>query len=192
MRYTTRMLPALITGLGVVGSGALATAQDSPPSAKPTEGHKLLAKDVGTWDASVKSWMSGESSEPTVSKGVEVDKLLPGGLWLLNDFDGEFGGMEFHGHGVTGYDKQKKKYVASWVDSFSTSLMTMEGTYDPDTKIVTMNGKGNDPAGKPYESKSTTKYAGDDERVFTMWMKTDESKGEFVKMMEITYKRRPK
>ena len=56
--------------------------------------------------------MSGPDSEPSVSKGVEVDKLMPGGLWLMNDFEGEFGGMAFHGHGVNGYDTQKKKYVA--------------------------------------------------------------------------------
>ena len=65
---------------------AAASAQDGPPVAKPTAEHKLLAKDVGTWDATVKSWMSGPDSEPTVSKGVEVDKLLPGGLWLTERF----------------------------------------------------------------------------------------------------------
>ena len=74
----------------------------------------------------------------------------------------------------------------------STSLMTMEGTYDADTHTMTMYGKGTDTAGKPYESKSTTKYAGDNERVFTMSIKSDETKGEYMKMMEITYKRRPK
>jgi hypothetical protein len=192
MRNTIRQLLALFVGLGVTGTARLASAQEGHPSAKPTAEHKHLAKDVGTWDATVKSWMSGESSEPTVSKGVEVDKLMPGDLWLLNDFDGEFGGLAFHGHGVTGYDTQKKKYVATWVDSLSTSLMTMEGSYDADKHTVTMYGKGTDPAGKPYESRSTTKYMGDDERVFTMWIKSDESKGEFMKMMEITYKRRAK
>ena len=45
--------------------------------------------------------------------------------------------------------------------------MTMEGTYDADTHTVTMYGKGTDMSGKPYESKSTTKYTSDDERVFT-------------------------
>lgn len=192
MKIVIRKLPALVVLVGLVGLGAAASAQDGPPGAKPTAEHKLLAKDVGTWDATVKSWMSGPDSEPSVSKGVEVDKLLPGGLWLTNDFEGEFGGMAFHGHGVSGYDTQKKKYVGMWVDSLATSIMTMEGAYDAGTHTVTMYGKGTDMAGKPYESKSTTKYASDDERVFTMSIKSDDTKGEYMKMMEITYKRRPK
>jgi hypothetical protein len=192
MRITTRQLVALCMGLGVAGTVGVATAQDGPPIPKPTEEHKLLAKDEGTWDATVKSWMSGPDSAPTISKGVEVDKLMPGGLWLLNDFDGEFGGMAFHGHGVTGYDTQKKKYIGTWVDSMTTSIMTMEGDYDADKHIMTMYGKGIDPAGKAYESKSVSKFEGDSVRVFTMSIKSDETKGEFMKMMEITYKRRSK
>ena len=192
MQIKNQLLVGNVLGLRNHRTGESGQRQDGPPGAKPTAEHKLLAKDVGTWDATVKSWMSGPDSEPTVSKGVEVDKLLPGGLWLLNDFDGEFGGLAFHGHGVTGYDTQKKKYVGTWVDSLATSIMTMEGAYDEGTQTVTMYGKGTDMAGKPYESKSTTKYMGIDERVFTMLVKSDETKGEHVKMMEITYKRRPK
>ena len=39
---------------------------------RTTPEHELLAKGVGTWDATVKSWMQGPQSEPTISKGVEV------------------------------------------------------------------------------------------------------------------------
>jgi hypothetical protein len=170
----------------------MARAQDGPPLAKPTAEHKLLAKDVGSWDTTVKSWMTGPISEPSVSKGTDVVKLLPGGLWITDDFEGEFGGMAFHGHGVTGYDSQKKKYVGTWVDTMSTSIMSLEGDYDAATQTMTMYSKGTDPAGKPYESKTTSKYTGEDERVFTMSMKSDETKGEYMKLLEITYKRRPK
>ena len=38
----------------------------------------------------------------------------------------------------------------------------------------------------------TSKHEGDDARVFTMSMKSDDTKGEYVKVMEITYKRRAK
>jgi hypothetical protein len=74
----------------------------------------------------------------------------------------------------------------------STDMMLTEGDYDPDTKTVTMSAKGREPSGKPYEAKMTTKYQGDSARVFTMLMKSDETKGEYIKVMEITYKRRPK
>ena len=35
--------------------------------------------------------------------------------------------MEFHGQGQTGYDPNKKKYVGTWVDSISPTIMIMEG-----------------------------------------------------------------
>jgi hypothetical protein len=178
--------------LALASASRLARSQDGPPVPKPTAEHELLAKDVGTWDAIVKSWMDGPGSEPIVSEGVEVMKLMPGGLWIHSEFDGKFGGMEFHGCGQTGYDTKKKKYVGTWVDSMTTEIMIMEGDYDRATRTLTSYAKGTDPAGKPYESKMTAKHESDDTRVFMMFMKSDETKGEFVKVMEITYKRRGK
>jgi Protein of unknown function (DUF1579) len=81
----------------------MALGQDGPPVAKPTAEHRRLSEDVGTWDATVKSWTRGPDSEPTVSQGVEVVKLMPGGLWTQSEFDGKFGDQGFHGCGVTGY-----------------------------------------------------------------------------------------
>jgi hypothetical protein len=185
-----RMYSGLAACLFMVGAGRVARGQDGPPIPKPTAEHERLAKDVGTWDATVKSWMGGPGSEPSVSQGVEVTKLLPGGLWTHSEFDGRFGDMEFHGMGQSGYDTNKKKYVGTWVDSITTEIMMTEGDYDATSNTVTMYAKGTDHSGKPYDSKMTTKHEGEDTRVFTMFMKSDETKGEFVKVMEITYKRR--
>jgi hypothetical protein len=192
MNATVRCVVGLVVCLGLSASASLARGQDEPAAAKPTAEHERLAKDVGTWDATIKSWMGGPSSEPMVSKGVEVGKLMPGGLWLLTEFEGKFGDQVFHGCGQAGYDPQKKKYVGTWVDSMSTAIMIMEGDFDPDTHTVTMYSKGTGPSGKPYEAKMTSKYEGDDTRVFTMSMKSEDTKGEYAKLMEITYKRRPK
>ncbi len=178
--------------LGLVASASSARGQEGPPVPKPTAEHERLAKDVGTWDATIKSWMQGPDSEPLVSQGVEVVKLMPGGLWTHSEFDGKFGDQEFHGCGQSGYNARKGKYVGTWVDSMSTEIMMMEGEYDPATHTVTFYAKGTDPSGKPYESKLTSKHDGDDTRVFTMAMKSDETKGEYMKIMEITYKRRAK
>jgi hypothetical protein len=166
-------------------------AGDPPPVPQPTSHHKLLGKDVGTWDASIKSWMSGPSSEPMVSKGVETNTML-GGLWLVSEFKGEFGGQPFEGRGQFGYDPNKAKYVGTWIDTMSTEIMQMEGDLDEKTHTLTMTGKGKDQAGKPYEAKEVSEHKGDDTRVFTMFMKSAETKDEYVKVMEITYNRRSK
>ena len=42
-----------------------------------------------------------------------------------------------------------------------------------------------------YDSKMVEVHKDNDHRVFTMFMKSDETKGEYTKMMEISYTRRP-
>src|SRR5262245_51395340 len=96
------------------------------PMPKPGPEHEILKKDVGVWDATVETTMA-PGGKPSVSKGVETNALLGDGLWLIQDFKGEFAGVPFQGHGVAGYDSSKKKYVGTWVDSMSTGLSTTEG-----------------------------------------------------------------
>ena len=110
-----------------------------------TPEHERLSYDVGVWDATVKSYMQGPDAEPLVSHGTEVVKLMPGGLWSIADFEGKFGDAPFHGHGQSGYDTMKKKYVGTWIDSMSPSFMTTEGDYEPHAKTLTMYGKGTEP-----------------------------------------------
>jgi len=185
-----RGFAGLVAGLGLFGLAALSNAQDAPvPKATPE--HQRLAQGVGTWDATVKSWMQGPGAEPSVSKGVEIVKLMPGGLWLLSEFHGKFGDMAFHGHGQSGYDPLKKKYIGTWVDSMETTIMIMEGDFDPQTNTLTMYSKGVDPAGKPYDAKMVEVEKDKNTRVFTMSMKSDETKGEYIKVMEISYVKRP-
>ncbi len=189
MSRTVRGFAGFVAGLGLCGLATLSIAQDTPVP-KPTPEHKLLAHGVGTWDATIKSWMQGPGSEPSVSKGVEIVKLMPGGLWLVSEFHGKFGDMDFHGQGQSGYDPLKKKYIGTWIDSMETTIMIMEGDFDPKSSTLTMYSKGVDPAGKPYDAKMVEVHKDKDTRVFTMSMKSDETKGENLKIMEISYVKR--
>jgi hypothetical protein len=168
---------------------AEASAQAAMPMVKPGPEHELLKKDVGTWDATVENLMPppGAPAPPPPSKGVETNKLI-GGLWLVTDFKSQMMGQPFQGHGTTGYDTNKKKYVGTWVDSMSTGLMVGESTYDPATKTVTGYMEGTDPAGKPAKMKMVTEYKDDNTRVFTMYMTGPD--GKEAPGMRITYKRR--
>lgn len=178
---------AIVLVLVVLGP---ARSQDSFP--KATAEHERLKEEVGTWDASLRSWMQGPGAEPTVSTGVETVKLMPGGFWILAEFDGKFGDIPFSGAGHTGYDPLKKKYVGTWVDSMSPSMLITEGDYDPATKTLTMHAKGKEPSGKDYEARMVSTHKDKNTRVFSMSMKSDDAGGEFVKMLEITYTRRAK
>jgi hypothetical protein len=94
---------------------------------EPTKQHEEMAHEEGVWDAEVTMWEKPDS-EPTKSKAVETNKML-GKMWLLSEFEGEFAGEKFTGHGHMGYDPIKKKYVGAWIDTMSPFMWTMEGDY---------------------------------------------------------------
>jgi Protein of unknown function (DUF1579) len=166
---------------------SFAVAQE--PS-KPLPEHKILASDEGTWDATIRMYAGGPDAEPSVSKGSEVNEVLPGGLWVLSKFEGEFGGVKFHGRGQFGFDPVKKKYVGTWLDSMSTVLSVLEGDYDAKTKTMTYVGDGYDPEHKAkFSQKMVTTMKDDGTRVFTLYMKFEGQPAE-AKFMEITYTKR--
>ena len=115
--------------------------------------------------------------------------VIMGVMWLVTDYKGVFAGQAFSGHGVFGYDPEKKKYTGMWVDSMMRSMAVMEGHYDKSKKAMTylMDGKG--PDGKPQKTKLVTVFKENDSRVMTM---SAEMGGAFVKMMEMEYARAKK
>jgi hypothetical protein len=180
----------VLSCLAALFLGTSAMAQEPPPIQKPLPEHKILAADVGTWDATIKTYMGGPNAEPSVSKGTEVNEVLSGGLWVLSKFEGDFGGMKFEGRGQFGFDPVKKKYTGTWIDSTSTILSVLEGEYDAKTKTMTYVGDGYDPGQKAkFTQKMVTTLKDDGTRVFTLYMKFEGQPAE-AKFMEITYTKR--
>jgi len=155
-----------------------AVAQELP---KPGPEHERLKKAEGTWDATVN--MGGQES-----KGTMTYKMDLGGLWLVSEFEGEFGGMKFKGRGLDTYDAAKKKYVGIWVDSFSTSPLMLEGTYDAGTKTRTMTGEGPGMEGAQTKYKTVLQEKDDGTMVFTISSVGKDAKD--APVMTITYRRK--
>jgi hypothetical protein len=160
-------------------TAAAARAQPAPPKPGP-ELDKLKALE-GTWEATIKA--GGMES-----KGSVTYKMDLGGLWLVSDFQSDFGGQKFQGKGFDSYDAGKKKYVTVWVDSMSTAPLHMEGTFDKDGKVLTMTGEGPGEDGKPTKFKTTSEMKDKDSMTFTMY--TLDKDGKDQEMMTITYKRK--
>ena len=178
----------LIYAIAVLASFPAASAQEIP---KPTAEHRALAKEAGTWDAEGRVWMQGPGAEPETSTGVEEITVLPGGLWTTSKFDGKMGDLPFTGRSISGYDPVKKKFVDVWVDSTDPHMLILEGDIDPASKILTHHGKTTDPrSGKSYDVKTVTDVKQDDRREFTFYIKNDDTVGDYVKILEMTYKRR--
>ena len=91
------------------------------------------------------------------------------------------------GRGQFGYDTKKKKYVGTWIDSFSPNATEMVGTYDAEKNTMTYETKMVAPDGTSAKGKNVVVY-GKDKRVMTMYVTAPDT-DQMIKVMEITYKR---
>jgi hypothetical protein len=152
----------------------------------PGEQHKLLQKMVGKWTLSMKSWMA-PNQPPTESTGTAECKSLLGDRFVQTTVTSSFMGKPFNGIGTTGYDKAKKKFVGTWIDSMSTGFMHSEGTPDASGKVITTQAVATDPVtGKESRMRIVEKWESDDKLVEEFFEKRG---GKEAKTMEITYSR---
>jgi hypothetical protein len=199
---------ALTLGLFV---GQLYASDDKPASAKeqaagaadpaemmkhmaelsaPGPEHKVLASLAGEWDAETRcNMMTDANGKPTVNKGTCKSRLILGGRFLEEEFKGEMMGQPFNGRGLVGYDKEKKKYISTWVDDMGTGVFVSEGTADASGKVITQEGKMDDPTTgeKDKTMRLITRIISPDKHTFEMH---DLGKGADSKVMEITYTRK--
>jgi hypothetical protein len=157
---------------------SLTSAQESPA---PGPEHAKLKALEGQWDYQF------TMADGSVSTGRSEAKFECGGLWLVSDFKGEFGGQPFQGRGLDGYDPVKKKYVSVWVDSVTTYPMIFEGDFDANKpRVMLAKARGMD--GQPAIWRSVTTVKDDDHHKFEMFIKG--SDGQESNMMTIEYTRR--
>ncbi len=165
---------ALLTAVALLILLSPTRAQEPP---KPGKEHEHLKRLVGTWDA-----------ETEFGKGTMTYKMGLGGMWLVGEFDGEFGGMKFHGQSLDTYDSATKKYRSVWVDSFSTAPRITEGNLDKNEKVMTLTGEGRGPDGMTAKFKSIAEIKDADTVNFVLFMVDKDGKEQ--PMVEIKYKRK--
>jgi hypothetical protein len=156
------------------------TAFAQPGPAQPGPEHAIVKSGEGTWDCVVKI---GDQQ----TKATSTSKSALGGLWLITEFKGSIEGQSFEGHGIDGYDLDKKKYTSVWVDSMTSSVMQFEGTYDEKTKTITSYSEGKGPDGKPAKYKGVTTHTDKDHQVFKMYLVQGDQEN---LMMTIEYTRK--
>lgn len=149
--------------------------------------HEGMAKQVGTFDVAVKSWMD-PAAPPITSKGVATRTLHLGGRVLHEEFQGDMMGAPFTGLSRSGYDNVSGEYWSTWTDSMSTGIMLSKGECD-ESHTCTYVGTYNDPIkGGPVTNRFVVKSISPDEQHFEMYGPGRD--GDEVKMMEMTYTRR--
>jgi hypothetical protein len=157
--------------------------------AAPGPEHKTLASLSGQWETEAQCFMAGPDAPPTVTKGTCKAKMILGGRFLQEEFEGDMMGKKFHGIGLTGYDKLNKKFINTWIDDMGTGVLVSQGTCDASGKVLTLSGKMDDPmtGQKDKEVRLVTRILSPDKHTFEMH---DVALGEKSKVMEITYVRK--
>jgi hypothetical protein len=101
--------------------------------------HQKLASWNGTWSGETTMW-EYEGAAPQKSTGTAVNAMIMGGKYQQSKHSGNMMGMPFEGMSITGYDNATKEFVASWIDTWSTGIMYMTGTWDEASKTLTYTG----------------------------------------------------
>jgi hypothetical protein len=154
----------------------------------PGPTHKALEGAVGSWDVKTKMWMA-PGAPPAESAGTSENKMILGGRFLEQRYEGTMMGQPFSGIGVTGYDNYKKKVVATWIDSMSTSVMVMQGAGDKTGKVITCFGTMDDVvAKKPMKVKSKVTFVDADHHTYESWHTGPD--GKWSQDLQISYTRK--
>ena len=158
----------------------------------PGKEHEQLQHFVGEWKVNMVMWEQ-PGSAPSESTSESSCKMIMDGRYLIEKMKGSFDWsgttFEFEGMGTTGFDNMQKKYVFTWIDNFSTGLMTGEGTSTDGGKTITFHSLSPNPmTGQMMKSKSVTKIIDKNKHMFVMYHPGPD--GEMFKHMEATYTRK--
>lgn len=154
----------------------------------PGEAHAHLATLAGSWTTQTKSWLD-PTKPPEETTGSCDFRMVLGGRYLEQKFEGSMMGAPYSGLGFTGYDNAKKKYEAFWIDSAGTGMLVMTGVPEKGGKKVTYTGSMLDPTnGKKVALRSVDTEIDADNLLFEMWMSGPD--GKMAKSMEIRYTRK--
>lgn len=162
----TRPSHLLLAGALLLGGLSLAFAapQEAPradaqdPAVE--QARQLLAARAGTWN--VTTTMFGENTP-----GKEVVRALPGGLWVVSDYESTMMGQPFHGHGIFGYDPGAKTWKSVWVDNSDFALSVSDGAWNDDFTVFTSRAEINVGMG-PMEMIMRTTVTDADHATFEM------------------------
>ena len=142
-----------------------AGAQTASPSLTADAAKEVIAMEAGTWDADI-TFPSNDPAKPDgKAKGVQVNRLRSGGLWMLNEF--AVTGTPYEGTGVWGFDRTTGRFSGIWTDNNDQQIRLDDGRWDPITKTLTWTARMVQPGGGWMVTVATEKFMGD-KRSFDM------------------------
>lgn len=173
----------------VIGAFAgISVAQEAPQQSGTTKEHELLHRLVGEWEGSTEVALAPGQPEMKVTTNEEISKI--GSLWVVCKSKGRFGDMEIESMMTLGYDPEKKKVVATWVDSVHNYLWIYDGSFDESGNVLTLEATGPNPMtpGKQGKFRDILELKDEDTKVMTSQMQQED--GSWMEFMRMEYKRK--
>lgn len=147
--------------------------------------HKMMAEWSGTWSGETTMW-DYEGATPTKSAGTAVNSMIMDGKYQSSKHTGDMMGMPFEGMSIMGYDNATKQFTSSWIDTWSTGIMTFTGSWDEASKSLSLAGTYPDILRPGKECKMREVFKVIDENTHHMEMYGPDPKtGKEFKMMEM-------
>ncbi|QYJ68103.1 DUF1579 domain-containing protein [Flavobacterium litorale] len=110
----------------------------------PSDTHKMLAEEVGTWNNEMKFWMGPGAPAQEVSSTCEI-KMILGGRYQEAKYSGEMWGEPFNGKSTLAYDNAAEEFISTWIDNMGTGMLVLKGKHDEGTNTTKMTGEMVDP-----------------------------------------------
>lgn len=179
-----KIVAALVACAVMAGSPAAALQQkeqEQPAASADAKG--VLAAQAGTWDADIT--FPGAEPGKRKGKGVQVNRLRSGGMWIVNEFSVD--GTLYEGTGIWGFDRATGRYSGMWVDSNDQKMRLDDGRWDSATRTMTWSADVPQPDGRHARYLFTEEFRGDT-RLFNMVALT--RRGE-VPLVSMVFTRRP-
>jgi Protein of unknown function (DUF1579) len=111
-----------------------------PALPTPTAQHQWLKQLVGSWEGETE--MQGMPGKPA-EHAKSTENVRPvGEFWTMTEVKSTMMQKPFVGNMTMGYDAEKGKFIATWVDSMTGKLWEYEGMLDDSQKVLTLETEG--------------------------------------------------
>lgn len=152
------MLKLVITTvLALFVTAAIADEANEFP--KPATEHELLKKFAGSWVTDSMCTMA--PGTPPIKCTGKINSKMLGEFWVLNEMQSEVAGIRFTAMHTVGYDKAKKKYVATWIDSLNDFMWKYDGTVTGNKLVFEAEGPNAAKPGEMMKFRDTYAFVSD-------------------------------
>jgi hypothetical protein len=162
---------------------------DKLQNSKTSGAHALLAKMVGDWEGTTKTWFEpGKPADESTMKGNM--RLILDGRFILHEYTGSIDGKPLEGVAIYGYHIGLGRFQSAWLDSFhnDTAIMFSESHKGADVfKLRGSYAYVTPEREVDWGWRTEVDVVNDNEIVFTAFNISPE--GEEVKATETVYKR---